>query len=104
MEGGGEAGKPDPGSTGTVAAEDGGPDPIPDPAKPDLNRFSFVRTRQSLAEIINAGKEPDVEMAEKGGRKAMIRTGSIRSWTEPWKARAVAIKNMMREFWMRITK
>jgi hypothetical protein len=68
VEGGGEAGKPGPGSTGTVAVEDGGPDPIPDPAKPDLNRFSFVRTRQSLAEIINAGKEPDVEMAEKGGR------------------------------------
>ncbi len=68
MEGGGEAGKPGPSGTGTAAAVDGGPDPIPDPEKPDLNRFSFVRTRQSLAEIINAGKEPDVEMAEKEGR------------------------------------
>jgi len=68
MEGDGEAGKPGPGGTGTAAAVEGGPDPIPDPEKPDLNRFSFVRTRQSLAEIINAGKEPDVEMAEKEGR------------------------------------
>jgi hypothetical protein len=68
MEGDGEAGKPGPGGTGTAAAVEGRPDPIPDPEKPDLTRFSFVRTRQSLAEIINAGKEPDVEMAEKEGR------------------------------------
>jgi hypothetical protein len=39
---------------------------VADTAKPDISRFSFVRTRQSLAEIINAGKEPDVEMDEKG--------------------------------------
>ncbi len=74
-ESGGDAGKPGPSSTGTAAAHDGGPDPTPDPARPDLSRFSFVRTRQSLAEIINAGREPDVEMAEKG-EKTPPRGGS----------------------------
>lgn len=62
---GGDAGEPGPSSAGTAAAQDSGPGSAPDLAKPDLSRFSFVGTRQSLAEIINAGKEPDVEMEEK---------------------------------------
>ncbi len=64
-EGGSDEGKPGPSSAGCAAARDGGSDHSPGPEKPDLSRFSFVRTRQSLAEIINAGKEPDAEMAEK---------------------------------------
>jgi hypothetical protein len=63
--GAGDAGEPGPSSAGTAAAHESGPDSTPDTARPDLSRFSFVRTRQSLAEIINAGKEPDVEMDEK---------------------------------------
>jgi hypothetical protein len=68
-EGEGDAGKPGPSSGGNAAARDGGPDPTPDPERPDLSRFSFVRTRQSFAEIINDGKEPDAEMMEKDENK-----------------------------------
>jgi hypothetical protein len=64
--GAGDAGEPGPSGAGNAAAHESGPDSATDPARTDLSRFSFIRTRQSLAEIINAGKEPDVEM---DGRK-----------------------------------
>ncbi len=46
----------------------------PSGAEPDINRFSFVRTRQSLAEIINSGKQP--EMENRDGVEASLLLGA----------------------------